>query len=68
LRKNQNFKALVFIDPYGMSLNWSLIETLKGLGVDLWILVPTGISVNRLLKNDRDISDAWLEKLKNFWG
>ena len=51
-----------------MSLNWSLIETLKGLGVDLWILVPTGISVNRLLKNDRDISDAWLEKLKNFWG
>ena len=41
---------LCFIDPYGMDLKWSSIEVLKGLGIDLWILVPTGIGVNRLLK------------------
>ena len=40
----------------------------KGLGVDLWILVPTGMGVNRLLKKDFNISDAWLNKLENFLG
>jgi three-Cys-motif partner protein len=63
LNTNKTFRALVFIDPYGMSVNWSSIETLKGLGVDLWILVPTGIGISRLLKNDGNISDAWLSKL-----
>ena len=47
LRANKNFRALIFIDPYGMSVNWSSIEALKGLGVDLWILVPTGIGMSR---------------------
>lgn len=68
LKGNKNYRALVFIDPYGMSVNWSSIEALKGLGVDLWILVPTGIGVSRLLKNDGNISEAWLEKLEKFLG
>lgn len=68
LRANKSFRALVFIDPYGMSVNWSSIAALKELGVDLWILVPTGIGVARLLKNDGNISDAWLKKLENFLG
>lgn len=68
LRENKNFRALVFIDPYGMSVNWSSIEELKGLGVDLWILVPTGMGIGRLLKNDGNISDAWLSKLEKFLG
>lgn len=68
LKVNKNYRALVFIDPYGMSVNWSSIEALKGLGVDLWILVPTGIGVSRLLKNDGNISEAWLEKLEKFLG
>ncbi len=25
LKKNKNYRALVFIDPYGMSINWSSI-------------------------------------------
>ncbi len=63
-----NCRALVYIDPYGMSINWSSIESLKGLGVDLWILVPTGLGVNRMLINDGKISDSWLQKLENFLG
>jgi three-Cys-motif partner protein len=51
-----------------MQLNWSSIECLKGLGIDMWILVPTGMGVNRLLKNDGNISDAWLDKLEKFLG
>lgn len=68
LGHNKAFRALAFIDPYGMSVNWSSIEALKGLGVDLWILVPTGIGINRLLKSDGNISDSWVLKLENFLG
>ncbi len=68
LKANKNFRALVFIDPYGIAVNWSSIEELKELGVDLWILVPTGMGISRLLKNDGNISDAWLLKLEKFLG
>jgi len=68
LKRHPNFKVLVFIDPFGMSLNWSSISILKGFGIDMWILVPTGIGVNRLLKNNGDISESWLAKLENFLG
>jgi three-Cys-motif partner protein len=68
LAKNKNHRALAFIDPYGMTVNWKSIESLKGLGVDLWILVPTGLGVNRLLKKDGEISAAWLKKLEAFLG
>ena len=68
LKKNSNYRVLAFIDPYGMSVDWASIEALKGLGIDLWILVPTGMGINRLLKNDGRISDAWLEKLERFLG
>lgn len=68
LKRNKNYRVLAFIDPYGMSVDWASIEALKGLGIDLWILVPTGMGINRLLKNDGKISDAWIEKLKRFLG
>ena len=64
LKTHPNHKVLAFIDPYGMSLKWSSIEVLKNLGIDLWILVPTGIGINRLLKNNGDISESWLNKLE----
>lgn len=68
LRENKNYRALTFIDLYGMSVDWSSIESLKGLGVDLWILVPTGMGVARMLKNNGDISDSWFTKLEKFLG
>ncbi|HET6722729.1 MAG TPA: three-Cys-motif partner protein TcmP [Chitinophagaceae bacterium] len=68
LKANKSYRALAFIDPYGMSVNWDSIEILKGLGIDLWILVPTGIGVGRLLKNNGEISKAWLSKLEKFLG
>jgi|KBSMisStandDraft_5_1062788.scaffolds.fasta_scaffold42506_3 three-Cys-motif partner protein len=68
LKANKSYRALAFIDPYGMSVNWKSIEILKELGIDLWILVPTGIGVGRLLKNNGEISKAWLSKLEKFLG
>ncbi len=68
LKSHKNFRALAFIDPYGMTVNWDSIEALKGLGIDFWILVPTGVGVNCLLVNDMNISEPWLKKLEHFLG
>ncbi|KUJ55972.1 three-Cys-motif partner protein TcmP [Chryseobacterium aquaticum] len=64
----KRFKALAYIDPCGMQLNWKSLQTLEKHSVDVWILVPTGMGVNRLLKNDGNISDAYSSKLEQFLG
>ncbi len=68
MKNDKKYKCLAFVDPYGMSVNWSSLEALKGLSIDMWILVPTGLGANRLLKKDGNISDAWFEKLEKFLG
>jgi three-Cys-motif partner protein len=64
----KTYKVLAFVDPYGMEVKWESIRVLKGLPIDLWILVPTGLGVNRLLKKDGNISAAWIKKLSTFLG
>jgi three-Cys-motif partner protein len=66
--ENRFYKALAFVDPKGMQVKWSSIERLKGLGIDMWILVPIGMGVNRLLTKDGDITEDWIEKLEVFLG
>ena len=70
LRKYSNCKALAFLDPFGMQIEWASIEALKDLSVDLWILVPTGVIINRLLerKINQEKGLAHAEKLKVFFG
>jgi len=64
----KNHKVLAYIDPCGMQLNWKSLTALQELNVDAWILVPTGMGVNRLLKKDGKISDSWIERLEVFLG
>lgn len=66
LRVNHNVKALVLLDPFGMQLNWDSIKQLENTGIDLWILIPTGVIVNRLL--DRKGELTHIEKLTSFFG
>tara|TARA_R100001530_G_scaffold113656_1_gene80608 strand:+ start:946 stop:1782 length:837 start_codon:yes stop_codon:yes gene_type:complete len=66
--KNKSVRTLVYIDPCGMQVEWRSIESLKGLNLDMWILVPTGLGVNRLLKKNGEISEAWLNRLEKFLG
>jgi three-Cys-motif partner protein len=70
LRKpaNKSYRTLVYIDPCGMQVEWRSIECLRGLPIDMWVLVPTGMGVNRLLKTNGKISDSWLERLGLFLG
>lgn len=66
--KGKNLKVLAYIDPYGMQLEWKSIVSLSKASIDIWILVPTGLGVNRLLKKDGEISETWLKRLETFLG
>lgn len=70
LRKPNNkfFRTLAYIDPCGMQVEWRSLEALSRLNLDMWILVPTGLGVNRLLKKNGDISMVWLNRLEKFLG
>jgi three-Cys-motif partner protein len=61
-------RAVVFLDPYGMEVEWATIEALaRTEAVDLWILFPLGQAVNRLLTSQPP-EGAWAERLTRFFG
>lgn len=64
--KKKKLAALIFLDPFGMQIDWASIEALKGTRSDVWILVPTGVIVNRLL--DRGGKLEFSDKLESFFG
>jgi three-Cys-motif partner protein len=62
-------RAVLFLDPYGMQVEWPTIEAVaKTKAIDLWLLFPLGIGVNRLLKKSGDIPDSWRERLNILLG
>jgi len=60
------YAALLFIDPFGMQINWDSIASLKGTRSDIWILIPSGVAVNRLLPKTGKVRSK--EKLERFFG
>ena len=62
----KEYAALVFLDPFGMQIDWESIVKLKNTRTDLWLLVPTGVIINRLLDREGELSH--LEKLISFFG
>ena len=68
-RKNwESHRALVFLDPYGMQVDWETIESIaQTQAIDLWILFPLG-TVNRLLKRNGEIRPSLRERLDLFFG
>jgi three-Cys-motif partner protein len=67
-KKGNKHKVLAYIDPCGMQVKWKSLEILRDLPIDMWILIPTGMGVNRLLRRDGRISEAWVAKLEEFLG
>jgi three-Cys-motif partner protein len=64
--KTKKYAALIFLDPFGMQINWESIAELKETRSDIWILVPTGVIVNRLLNRSGEIK--FPKKLESFFG
>jgi len=63
---NDKKAALVLLDPFGMQIDWSSIEKLKNKRIDLWILVPSGVIINRFL--DRKGKLIFSRKLQSYFG
>jgi three-Cys-motif partner protein len=62
-------RAVLFLDPYGMEVEWKTIEAVaKTQAIDLWLLFPLGIAVNRLLRKDGQIDPIMREKLDRLFG
>ena len=62
-------RALVFLDPYGMQIEWQTIESIaKTQAIDLWLLFPIGMGVNRLLRKDGKILPSERQTLDQFFG
>ena len=66
MAKNPKLKTLCFLDPFGMNINWETIQQLAGKSIDLWILVPIGTIVNRLVRTDGTL--MYPDKLEAFFG
>jgi three-Cys-motif partner protein len=62
-------RAVVFLDPYGMQVDWSTIEAIAATeAIDLWILFPLGQAVNRLLMRNEIPSGGQAHRLTRFFG
>lgn len=62
-------RAVVFLDPYGMEVEWSVIQALGNTqAVDLWILFPLGVAVNRLLTKSAPPPEGWARALTRIFG
>jgi three-Cys-motif partner protein len=52
-------RAVLFLDPYGMQVEWTTLEAIAHTkAIDLWLLFPLGIGVNRLVTRSGEIPEA----------
>lgn len=62
-------RAVMFLDPYGMQVEWRTLEAIAGTkGIDLWILFPLGMGVNRLLTKKDIPPQSWCDTLTKIFG
>jgi len=57
-----------FLDPFGMSVEWDVIELVaKTKAIDLWILFPI-FAVNRMLVRGKKPPESWKKRLTMVFG
>lgn len=62
-------RSVVFLDPYGMQVDWNIIEAIgKTKAIDLWLLFPLGVAVNRLLTKAAPPPKKWADALTRIFG
>jgi three-Cys-motif partner protein len=65
----RSHRAVLFLDPYGMQVEWQTIEAIaRTAAIDLWLLFPLGIGVTRLLTRSGDIPMGWRTRLDKLLG
>lgn len=64
-----NQRAVAFLDPNGMQVDWSTMEAIADTkAIDVWVLFPLGMAVNRLLRRDGRIPESWKKRLNRIFG
>lgn len=62
-------RGVVFLDPYGLQVTWAtLVAISRTKALDVWILFPSGMGLNRLLTKSGDIRQEWQETLDRSLG
>lgn len=65
----KKWRAVVFLDPYGMNIEWELLQQIGATkAIDLWFLFPLGTGANRLLTRDAAPPEGFANKLTRIFG
>jgi three-Cys-motif partner protein len=65
----RNTRGVVFLDPYGLQVTWdTLVAIAQTKALDVWVLFPSGMGLNRLLTKSGDIPQEWQEALDRSLG
>lgn len=72
LRRSSQWKSLravLFLDPYGVQVEWKTIEAVAATkAIDLWLLVPLGMGMNRLAPKSGKLPESWRQRMNAFLG
>ena len=62
-------RGVVFLDPYGLQVSWATLTAISQTkAIDVWILFPSGMGLNRLLTKDGNIPQEWQDTLDRSLG
>jgi three-Cys-motif partner protein len=62
-------RAVLFLDPYGMQVEWETIASVAGTqAIDLWLLFPLGMGLNRMLPRSGQVPEAWARRITALLG
>jgi three-Cys-motif partner protein len=68
-RRGDVWRGVMFLDPYGMQMDWRTMEVIAGThALDVWLLVPLGVAINRVLTNSGELRPGWSDSLDRFFG
>lgn len=67
---SRNTRGVLFLDPFGMQVDWSTLQAVASTrAIDVWILFPLGMGVNRMLaRTSGQIPQSWRARLDRFFG
>ena len=62
-------RAVVFLDPYGMNVEWATLQAIAATrAIDLWVLFPLGIGASRVLPAEMLPEGPWAHRLTRLFG
>ena len=70
MRYEQYRRGLCLLDPYGLHLDWQVIEAAGKLrSLDIFLNFPVmDMNMNALWRNPEKVSDRGVERMTAFWG